>query len=166
MASILAAKEIPERGGDTLWADLIGAYATLSPGFQRLVDPLVAVHDAVRTFDRLRAEGGSARVATMAPVSHPVVRVHPETGERGLFVNPVFTAHVEGLSRLESERLLDLLYDHTTSPEHVVRWRWRAGDVAMWDNRATSHYAAADYTGTRVMHRVTVAGGRPVGPTG
>ena len=167
MASILSAKEIPERGGDTLWADLVAAYASLSPGFRQLVDPLVAVHDAARTFDRLRAEGGGGeRVATMAPVCHPVVRVHPETGERGLFVNPVFTSHVEGLSRLESERLLGLLYDHSTSPEHVVRWRWRAGDLAMWDNRSTSHYAAADYTGARVMHRITVAGDRPVGPLG
>ena len=85
----------------------------------------------------------------MAPVRHPVVRVHPETGERGLFVNPVFTSHIEGLSRLESERILGLLYDHITAPERVVRWRWRAGDVAMWDNRATSHYAAADYDGPR-----------------
>jgi taurine dioxygenase len=93
------------------------------------------------------------------------VRVHPETGERGLFVNPVFTSHIEGLSRLESERLLDLLYEHITAPERVVRWRWRAGDVAIWDNRATSHYAAADYDGPRVMHRVTVAGDRPFGPS-
>ncbi|MFT3851294.1 MAG: TauD/TfdA family dioxygenase [Ilumatobacteraceae bacterium] len=165
LASILAAKEIPERGGDTLWADLVAAYGALSPGFRRLVDPLVAVHDAARTFDRFRAEGGGQQVATMAPVRHPVVRLHPETGERGLFVNPVFTSHVEGLSRLESERLLDLLYDHITAPERVVRWRWRAGDVAIWDNRATSHYAAADYDGPRVMHRVTVAGDRPFGPS-
>ena len=100
----------------------------------------------------------------MAPVRHPVVRVHPETGERGLFVNPVFTSHIDGLSRLESERILALLYDHITAPERVVRWRWQAGDVAMWDNRATSHYAAADYDGTRLMHRITVAGDRPFGP--
>ena len=164
LASILAAKEIPERGGDTLWADLVAAYEALSPGFRQLVDPLVAVHDATRTFDRFQAEDGRGQVAAMAPVRHPVVRVHPETGERGLFVNPVFTAHIDGLSRLESERLLGLLYDHITAPERVVRWRWRAGDVAIWDNRATSHYAAADYHGPRVMHRVTVAGDRPFGP--
>ena len=163
-ASILAAEEVPERGGDTLWADLVAAYRALSPGFRELVDPLVAVHDATLTFDRLRAEGGQEQVAALAPVRHPVVRLHPETGERGLFVNPVFTAHIEGLSRLESERLLELLYEHTTAPERVVRWRWRAGDVAVWDNRATMHYAAADYDGPRVMHRVTVAGDRPFGP--
>jgi alpha-ketoglutarate-dependent taurine dioxygenase len=165
LASILAAKEIPERGGDTLWADLVAAYRTLSPGIRALVDPLVAVHDAARTFDRFQDAGNRDRVAGMAPVRHPVVRVHPESGERGLFVNPVFTSHIEGLSRLESERILGLLYDHTTTPERVVRWRWRAGDVAVWDNRATSHYAAADYDGPRVMHRITVAGDVPVGPT-
>jgi alpha-ketoglutarate-dependent taurine dioxygenase len=164
LASILAAKEIPERGGDTLWADLVAAYGTLSPGLRAFVDPLVAVHDATRTFDRFQ-EGGREQVVAMAPVRHPVVRVHPETGERGLFVNPVFTSHIEGLSRLESERILGLLYDHITAPERVVRWRWRPGDVAMWDNRATSHYAAADYDGPRVMHRITVAGDVPVGPT-
>jgi taurine dioxygenase len=163
MASILAAKQLPERGGDTLWADLVAAYGTLSPGLRAFVDPLVAVHDATRTFDRFQ-EGGREQVAAMAPVRHPVVRVHPETGERGLFVNPVFTSHIEGLSRLESERILGLLYDHITAPERVVRWRWRPGDVAMWDNRATSHYAAADYDGRRVMHRITVAGDRPCGP--
>ena len=123
----------------------------------------MAVHDATRTFDRFQ-DVGRERVAAMAPVRHPVVRVHPETGERGLFVNPVFTSHIDGLSHLESERILALLYDHITAPERVVRWRWQAGDVAMWDNRATSHYAAADYDGTRLMHRITVAGDRPFGP--
>ena len=78
--------------------------------------------------------------------------MHPETGQRGLLVNPVFTSHIEGLSRLESDAYLGLLYAHITLPEHVVRWRWRSGDVAFWDNRATSHYAAADYHGTRVMY--------------
>ncbi len=165
LASILVAKEIPERGGDTLWADLVAAYGTLSPGIRALVDPLVAVHDAARTFDRFQDAGNRDRVAALTPVRHPVVRVHPETGERGLFVNPVFTSHIEGLSRLESERILGLLYDHATAPERVVRWRWRVGDVAVWDNRATCHYAAADYDGPRVMHRTTVAGDVPVGPT-
>ncbi|MET0461074.1 MAG: TauD/TfdA family dioxygenase [Ilumatobacteraceae bacterium] len=166
LASILAAKEIPTVGGDTLWADLVAAYRTLSAPVRRLVDPLVAVHDAARTFDRFRSEGGADRVATMAPARHPVVRVHPETGERGLFVNPVFTSHIEGLSRLESDSILEMLYAHLAAPEHVVRWRWQAGDVALWDNRATAHYAAADYDGTRLMHRITVAGDVPYGIDG
>ena len=162
LASILSAKEVPAVGGDTLWADLVAAYRTLSPGIRDLLDPLVAVHDATRTFDRFQ-DDGRERVATLVPVRHPVVRVHPETEERGVFVNPVFTSHVEGVSRVESEHLLALLYEHTAAPERVVRWRWRAGDVAFWDNRATSHYAAADYDGPRVMHRITIAGDRPQG---
>jgi taurine dioxygenase len=162
LASILAAKEVPAVGGDTLWADLVAAYRTLAPGIRQLVDPLVAVHDAARTFDRFQ-DDGRERVAELVPVRHPVVRVHPETGERGVFVNPVFTSHIEGLSRAESEHVLALLYEHMTAPERVVRWRWRAGDVAFWDNRATSHYAAADYDGPRVMHRITIAGDRPRG---
>jgi alpha-ketoglutarate-dependent taurine dioxygenase len=169
LASILAAKEIPAVGGDTLWADLVGAYGSLSPAIRQFVDPLVAVHDASRTFDRFQAEGdrgNQARVAALAPARHPVVRVHPETDERGLFVNPVFTSHIEGLSRLESESVLRLLYEHIATPEHVVRWRWRGGDVAFWDNRATAHYAAADYDGQRIMHRITVAGDCPFGIAG
>jgi alpha-ketoglutarate-dependent taurine dioxygenase len=169
LASILAAKEIPPLGGDTLWADLVGAYESLSPAIRQLVDPLEAVHDASRTFDRFQdASGGDnrARVAALAPVRHPVVRVHPETGQLGLFVNPVFTSHIEGLSRLESEAVLRLLYEHIATPEHVVRWRWQAGDVAFWDNRATSHYAAADYNGARIMHRITITGDRPLGIAG
>jgi taurine dioxygenase len=165
-ASILAARQVPAHGGDTLWADLVAAYRALSPGVRALLDPLVAVHDAARTFDRFQTEAQREQVVALPPVRHPVVRVHPETGERGLFVNPVFTSHIEGLSRLESAHVLALLYEHMTAPERVVRWRWRDGDVAVWDNRATCHYAAADYDGARVMHRVTVAGDRPLGVTG
>jgi taurine dioxygenase len=167
LASILSAKQVPARGGDTLWADLVGAYATLSAPVQRLLDELVAVHDAHSTFGRFRADdpdgANRARLAALEPVRHPVVRVHPETGERGLFVNPTFTVAIEGLSANESAALLDLLYRHMTEPERIVRWRWQAGDLVMWDNRCTAHYAAADYTDRRVMHRVTVAGDRPYG---
>ena len=167
-ATVLAAKVVPDVGGDTLWADLIDAYATLSAPIRTLLDGLVAVHDAHGTFDRFRHDDPSgangARLGALAPVRHPVVRIHPESGERGLFVNPTFTSHVEGLSRHESDALLQLLYDHTVAPERVVRWRWRAGDVAFWDNRSTCHYAAADYgDATRVMHRVTIAGDAPYG---
>lgn len=169
-AALLAAKIIPTRGGDTLWADLVDAYATLSEPIQRLVDPLVAVHDATATFDRFRNEDPSgeqrAKLAHLEPVRHPVVRVHPETGERGLFVNDTFTSAIEGLSPHESATLLRLLHEHTIEPERVVRWHWREGDLAFWDNRSTAHYAAADYTERRVMHRITVKGDRPVGVLG
>ena len=165
LASILSAKTIPAVGGDTLWADLITAFATLSDGLRQFLAPLVAVHDARRTFDRYQTDdtANRQRVDSLVPVRHPVVRLHPESGQPALFVNPVFTSHIEGLSRLESERILSLLYDHITLPEHVVRWRWRVDDLAIWDNRSTSHYAAADYTGSRVMHRITVAGDAPFG---
>lgn len=167
MGTILAAKQIPSRGGDTLWCDLVGAYATLSAPIRALLDDLVAVHDATATFSRFRDDDPTGeqnrRLAALKPVRHPVVRVHPETGARGLFVNPTFTAAIEGLSTAESDALLALLYRHSTEPERVVRWHWRARDVAFWDNRTTAHYATADYDERRVMHRVTLAGDRPAG---
>jgi taurine dioxygenase len=168
--AVLAAKVIPARGGDTLWADLVDAYETLSEPIQQLIDDLVATHDAGATFNRFRAEDPTgeqrAKLSKLEPVHHPVVRVHPETGARALFVNETFTSGIEGLSPAESDAILQLLYAHSVAPERVVRWHWRAGDVAVWDNRSTAHYAAADYTERRVMHRVTVAGDRPYGVHG
>lgn len=166
--TILSAQIIPARGGDTLWADLIDAYSTLSPVIQRLLEEMVAVHDASGTFNRFRDDDPNgdqqAKLSKLDPVRHPVVRIHPETGERGLFVNETFTQHIVGLSPAESDAILNLLYAHTIEPERVVRWKWRDGDVAFWDNRATAHYAAADYGDhRRVMHRVTVAGDAPDG---
>ncbi len=167
MGTILAAKMLPKRGGDTLWADLIGAYEALSAPIRRLLDGLLAVHDASATFARFRDDDPTGeqnkRLAALQPVRHPVVRVHPETGERGLFVNETFTASIEGLLKSESDALLQMLYRHSTEPERVVRWRWREGDIAFWDNRSTAHYATSDYTDRRVMHRVTIAGERPTG---
>lgn len=168
--AILSGKVIPSRGGDTLWADLVDAYATLSAPIRNLVDGLVATHDASATFNRFRAEDPTgeqrAKLSNLAPVRHPVVRVHPETGERGLFVNDTFTAGIEGLEPAESDAILQLLYAHTVAPERTVRWHWREGDLAFWDNRSTAHYAAADYTERRIMHRITIAGDRPVGVHG
>jgi taurine dioxygenase len=166
--TILAAQVIPARGGDTLWADLIDAYATLSDPIRTLIDGLTAVHDASGTFNRFRDDDPTgeqqARLTKLTPVEHPVVRVHPETGEPGVFVNETFTQRIIGLAPTESDAILQMLYKHTIEPERVVRWRWREGDVAFWDNRATAHYAAADYGDhRRIMHRVTIAGGRPTG---
>ncbi len=170
MGTVLAAQVLPSRGGDTLWCDLIGAYETLSDPVRRLLDELVAVHDASATFSRFRDDDPSGqqnqRLAQLRSVRHPVVRVHPETGERGLFVNDTFTREIEGLLPAESDALLRLLTTHMVQPERVVRWRWQPGDVAFWDNRSTAHYATADYTDHRVMHRVTIAGDRPEGVAG
>ena len=116
----------------TLWADLVGAYRSLSPAVQRLVDPLLAVHHAGSTFDRFQADDADrARSSSSCPCVIPSCASTPRRARPGLFVNPVFTDHIEGLSRTESAALLRMLYDHIAAPEHVVRWRWRAGDVAV-----------------------------------
>ncbi|RCG26557.1 taurine dioxygenase [Sphaerisporangium album] len=173
LGSILRAVSLPESGGDTSWADSQLAYESLSAPVRDLVDRLTAVHDGNREFGYYLAQRRGGRgnvwegetVTRLDPVEHPVVRVHPETGRKGLFVNPGFTSHIAGVSDAESRGILDLLYAHLTKPEHIVRHRWRAGDVAMWDNRSTSHYANRDYGDTRrVMHRITLRGDRPVGP--
>lgn len=173
LGSILRAVTLPPSGGDTNWADSQLAYESLSAPVRDLADRLTAVHDGNREFGYYLAQrrGGQGSVwdgevvTRLDPVEHPVVRVHPETGRRGLFVNPGFTSHIVGVSEAESRGILDLLYAHLTKPEHIVRHRWRAGDVAMWDNRSTAHYANRDYgTAHRVMHRITLRGDVPVGP--
>ncbi|MEU8610023.1 TauD/TfdA family dioxygenase [Actinoplanes sp. NPDC048791] len=173
LGSILRAVTLPPSGGDTNWADSQLAYDSLSPAVRDLVDGLTAVHDGTREFGYYLAQrrGGQGNewdgevVTRLDPVEHPVIRVHPETGRRGIFVNPGFTSHITGVSEFESRAILDLLYAHLTKPEHIVRHRWRAGDVAMWDNRSTAHYANRDYgTERRVMHRITLRGDVPVGP--
>ncbi|TQM13836.1 TauD/TfdA dioxygenase family protein [Pseudonocardia kunmingensis] len=172
LGSILRAVTLPPSGGDTNWADLELAYASLSAPVRDLADRLTAVHDGTREFGYYLAQrrGGEGslwdgeRYRGLEPVEHPVVRVHPETGRRSLFVNPGFTSHIVGVSDAESRFLLDLFYTHITKPEHVVRHRWRVGDVAMWDNRDTAHYANRDYgDARRVMHRVTLRGDAPIG---
>jgi len=168
-ASLLNAHVIPPRGGDTQWADLVDAYETLSLPLRQLVDTLEAVHDAARAFGYVAAEAsgnaGRARLERLKPVRHPVVRVHPESGERALFVNPAFTSHIVGLAPKEGATILRFLYDHIAQPERIVRWRWRVGDLAFWDNRATAHYAVLDYGDERRrLHRVALVGERPYGP--
>ena len=165
--SVLSARVVPAAGGDTLWSDGEAAYAALDEPLRRLVDGLRAVHDGRRTFGGFLDAGfpvewDGERLEALAPTEHPVVRTHPETGRRSLFVNPQFTSHLVGLSTRHGEALLDQLYRHMTVPEHTVRHRWQPGDVAFWDNRATMHYATLDYgDAPRVMHRVTLQGDRP-----
>ncbi|WP_327718294.1 TauD/TfdA family dioxygenase [Streptomyces sp. NBC_00490] len=173
--SVLRAVVLPPNGGDTTWADSQLAYESLSPGLRAYVDTLTAVHDGNREFGYYLAQRRQGRgnvwdgevVTALTPVEHPVVRVHPESGRKGLFVNPGFTSHIAGVSEYESRGLLDILYAHLTKPEHLVRHRWRRGDVALWDNRSTAHYANRDYGDRhRVMHRITLRGDEPVGPRG
>jgi taurine dioxygenase len=171
LGSVLQAVVVPPTGGDTLFADLQAAYDGLSAPLRTLVDGLRAVHDGRGEFGAFlqsNPEGGlweGRRFTELVPVEHPVVRVHPESGRRGLFVNPTFTTRIVGLSKLESDALLRLLFEHAVAPEYVVRQRWRAGDVVFWDNRSTMHYPVRDYgLHHRLMQRVTLAGDAPVGP--
>jgi taurine dioxygenase len=167
--AVLYAQDIPEIGGDTLWASMYAAYEALSPPLQRLVDGLRAVHSFQKNFtpERFRALGMEERrdaiYAEHPPVSHPIARTNPATGRKALFVNQDFTSHIEGVSARESDALLRLLFEHMSAPEFQVRWRWRAGTVAMWDNRWTQHCALADYfPAHRLVRRATVLGERPV----
>jgi taurine dioxygenase len=168
-AAVLYAEEIPAVGGDTLWANMYAAYDALSEPLKRLVSELRAVHSFAKNFtpERFRELGIEDRREQMyaqhPPVSHPVARTNPVTGRKALFVNQDFTSHIEGVSARESDALLRFLFDHMAQPEFQVRWRWRAGTVAMWDNRWTQHCALADYfPARRRVRRATVLGERPV----
>ena len=171
LGSLLSGVVVPPGGGDTAFADLQAAYDALSAPVRARLDGLEAEHDGAAEFAahlRDRPEGGSwsgRRFTVLRPVVHPVVRVHPVTGRRGLFVNPTFTTRVLGVSHAESDALLRLLYDVATAPERTYRHRWSTGDVVVWDNRATAHVGMRDYGDAhRVLHRVTIAGDRPRGP--
>lgn len=169
MGALLCAKVLPPSGGDTLWASGVAAYDALSAPFQRLLGELTAEHDMIKSFPAHRfGQTPEARVRWDAarlnnpPVTHPVVRTHPVTGRRGLFVNESFTTRIHELSQKESDVVLGLLTTHIAKPEFAVRWRWKANDMAFWDNRLTQHYATVDYLPhRRVMHRATVLGDRP-----
>ena len=167
--SVLRAEVVPAVGGDTTWTNLAAAYAGLSAPVRTFVDGLRAEH----RYGGGEPTGGAAyarRVQDNLLVAiHPVVRVHPVTGERALFVNPGFTSHLVDVAPRESRAVLDLLYAELTRPEYTVRFRWTPGSVAVWDNRATAHLAPADLDHLdvrRTLHRVTVIVDRPVGPDG
>jgi alpha-ketoglutarate-dependent taurine dioxygenase len=167
LGSILNAIVIPPAGGDTLWSDTNAAYEGLSQPIKDLVDGLTAVHDGHHAFGRLlklvgKGEWDGQEFTELVPVEHPVVRTHPETGRRSLFVNPGFTIRIKGLTAKESDTLLGFLYSHMATPEYVVRYRWEAGDLGFWDNRTTMHYAIGDYgDAPRVIQRVTIKGDKP-----
>jgi taurine dioxygenase len=169
MASMLVAREIPAVGGDTLFANMYLAYETLSDGMKRLIEGLVAVNtsskaDASRTReDRMKDSARDARQEYIA--GHPVVRRHPETGRRALYVNVAHTVRFEGMTDEESAPLLQYLFQHQIRPELTCRFRWRRGSIAFWDNRCAQHNAINDYRGhRRLLHRLTLAGDTPKGP--
>lgn len=166
LGSILHAIEVPPVGGDTLFVSMGAAYDGLSRIMRGFLENMTAVHSSRHVFGVTTGDSeaaktgrlGNAEAATQ-DARHPVVLTHPLTGRRGLYVNPVFTTHIEGLSEAGSEVVLNYLYRHCQKPEFQCRVRWQAGDIAMWDNRATWHRAMNDYHGhRRLMHRVTVEG--------
>ena len=172
--TLLYALELPALGGDTLWASQYAAYEALSPGMQKLLDPLRAIQTAWPHGTKGPVAGaavsksvGMVRNDPNADreVSQPVVRIHPVTGRKALFVNPVYTQYFEGMTEEESRPLLHYLFHHATRAEFTCRLRWAPGTLAVWDNRCLLHLAINDYDGSRrLLHRTTVAGQCAVGP--
>lgn len=169
-ASILRGVTIPPYGGDTQWTNLVAAYEGLSAPLRQFVDGLRGLHRFAAPEGRQAKQEFIAKVDNRPLVSeHPLVRVHPETGERALFISPGFIKGIVGLSPRESEQLLALLFEHILRPEYTVRFKWQAGSIAFWDNRSTAHQAPTDILQTdfeRQLYRITIVGDVPVGPDG
>ena len=172
MGSILYALEVPDRGGDTQFANQMLAYESLTEACQNLLSGLRALHSDRGLSERKEAQKRNAtrslKIAESAmdqpPVAnlHPVVRTHPQTGRKSLFANRAFTIHFEDMTEEESRSFLNFLYEHAVKPEFTCRFRWKKHSIAMWDNRCVQHYALNDYAGKRRhMHRVTVDGDKP-----
>ena len=172
LGSILYAREVPSHGGDTLFANMYEAYEALSEGMKRMLLGLKAMHSGkpygqgglpkdLKTSRSIGIERNNPEADR--EVAHPVVRLHPESGRKALFVNAIYTTRFEDMSEAESRPLLDFLFEHVQRPEFACRFRWAEGSLAVWDNRCTLHYAVNDYDGSRrLMHRTTVAGERPM----
>lgn len=169
-AAILRGVDIPPYGGDTQWTDLVAAYNGLSPTLRAFVDGLRGEHRFTPPEGAEARPGFSEPLAARPLVSeHPLVRVHPETGEKALFVSPSFLKRIVGLSPRESEQLLELLFEQAIRPEYTVRFKWRPGSLAFWDNRVTAHQPPTDIHATdlaRQLYRITLVGEIPVGPDG
>ncbi|MEW2219838.1 TauD/TfdA family dioxygenase [Streptomyces sp. NPDC006990] len=163
LGAVLQLREVPPLGGHTMWADMAAAYDNLPTRIRERIDGATAVHDFIPGFARFTSAERLAELQEeFPPVEHPVVRTHPETGRRMLFVNTSFTTHIVGMEREESDRLLAELVRQAHVPEYQVRFAWQPGDIAFWDNRATQHYALFDYAPhRRVAERVAIVGDRP-----
>jgi taurine dioxygenase len=172
--SILRADTVPPYGGDTQWTNLVAAYEGLPQPLRDLADSLRAKHSFGQVRRHSTSNSSYAQKIDSNPLVaiHPLVRVHPETGERALYVSPSFTKHeseIIGLSKSQSQRILELFYEEVARPEYTVRFRWQAGDIAFWDNRSTAHLAPSDVDHLdfdRVLYRVTLEGDIPVGSDG
>lgn len=167
LGSVLRAVEVPEVGGDTLFSDMYAAYDGLSDEVKEKIDGAVAIHDFAH-FRKLMQKNGKTpeEIEEMNKkypmVEHPVVRTHPETGRKGIYVNVAFTQHIVGMTKAESDATLEHLYAQAAIPEYQCRFRWKKNSIAFWDNRACQHYAASDYwPALRQMERVTIIGDRP-----
>jgi len=169
-ASILRGVVIPPYGGDTQWTNLVAAYQGLSPTLRSFVDTLQGEHKFTPPEGNRAKQEFITKVAATPLVSHhPLVRVHPETGEKALYVSPSFLKNIVGLHPRESEQLLTLLFEHVIRPEYTVRFKWQEGSLAFWDNRSTAHLAPVDIFDTefdRQLYRITLVGDVPVGPDG
>ena len=165
LGSILRAVEVPPAGGDTVFADMAAAYDCLPAAVKERIEGRTAVHDFTLPFGIGMAPEKLKEMQEKYPaVEHPVVRRHPRTGRQTLFVNAIFTTHIVGMDEQESEELLTVLFKQAAVPEYQVRFKWRPGSIAFWDNRAVQHYAVSDYfPARRVMERAAILGDRPVG---
>lgn len=169
LGSLLLCREMPETGGDTMWANMVLAYDTLSEVMKMFLSGLKAIHDYSHAYDtyfahlKERPPLTPEQRAKTPPVEQPMVRTHPVTGRKALYVNPGFTKGIVGMPKEESQPILEMLFAHSTRPEFVYRHKWKVNDLIFWDNRCTMHYALSDYDFSvrRHMHRTTIAGDAP-----
>lgn len=167
LGTVLRAVELPPYGGDTCWANMYAAYDALSPALREMAEELDAEHDYMKVkyttfddYDDPEAELRKLR-ARYPLVRHPIVRTHPVTKRKLLYINRNYATRIVGLTERENEMLLPFLFDHVRDPLFQCRFRWQPGSVAFWDNRSTQHYGVPDYPGRRVMHRIVIAGDKP-----
>jgi taurine dioxygenase len=167
MATVLRSEQSPTVGGDTCFLSMAAAYDDLSDELKTLIEHMTAVHTpegAVAAVEGKNVYKGDIRQTMPPPSVHPIVRIHPETKRRVLFVAASYTTRIVELGPAHSDAVLHMLLDHQQKPDFQCRFRWEANSIAFWDNRTVQHYAVPDYTERRVMHRAMIAGDRPIGP--